>query len=220
MPFATTAGRAIFFTDDAQNEGSSSQTTTVFIHGLGSSSCFYKTITPYLQSVTRCIAVDTPGSGLSELGQSAQSVKSISSDVIGLLDYLKIEGEVVIVGHSMGGIVASEIAASYPERVRGVVLIGPVNPQPQLATVFEQRIEAVKKGRKFSSPLLDVPLCSGHMLSVLCRWFRSARWDDPHRSHRKGIYILTSRLHPKSDSRNFILRIYISLPGYLNRTAT
>jgi pimeloyl-ACP methyl ester carboxylesterase len=81
------------------------------------------------------------------LGKSEQSINSISSDVIALLDHLKVNEKVVIVGHSMGGIVASEIGASYPDRVRGVVLIGPVNPQPQMASAFEQRIEAVKKGQ-------------------------------------------------------------------------
>lgn len=85
-----------------------------------------------------------PGSGLSELGKSEQNIQSISSDVVGLLDHLKVSEKVVIVGHSMGGIVASEIAVMYPDRVRGVVLIGPVNPQLQMATVFEQRINAVK----------------------------------------------------------------------------
>jgi pimeloyl-ACP methyl ester carboxylesterase len=147
MPFATINDKSLFYTDDAQKDGSTSKTTTVFVHGLGSSSCFYKTIIPQLQSVTRCIAVDTPGSGLSELGKSEQSITSISADVIGLIDHLSISEKVVMIGHSMGGIVASEIAATYPDRVRGVVLIGPVNPQPQLSAVFEQRIDAVKKSR-------------------------------------------------------------------------
>lgn len=144
MPFAKINDKSLFYTDDAQKKGSS--TTTVFVHGLGSSSCFYKAIIPHLQSVTRCIALDTPGSGLSELGKLEQSIYSISSEVMGLLDYLKVKEKVLIVGHSMGGIVASEIAATYPDRVKGVILVGPVNPQPQMASVFEQRIEAVKKG--------------------------------------------------------------------------
>jgi pimeloyl-ACP methyl ester carboxylesterase len=166
MPFAEINDKSLFYTDDAQREGSSSQKTTVFIHGLGSSSCFYKIIIPHLQSVTRCIALDTPGSGLSE-----QSVKSVSSDVIGLLDYLKIEGKVVVVGHSMGGIVASEIAATSPDRVRGVVLIGPVNPQPQLSGVFEQRIEAVKKGMRLCWWLSVHPRTNlVHLLNPLSRW--------------------------------------------------
>lgn len=52
----------------------------------------------------------------------------------------------MVVGHSMGGTIASYIAAEYPERVKGVVLIGPVNPDPALADVFGKRIEVVKNG--------------------------------------------------------------------------
>lgn len=46
----------------------------------------------------------------------------------------------------MGAIIASYIAAEYPDRVISVVLIGPVNPDPALADVFGKRIEVVKKG--------------------------------------------------------------------------
>jgi len=60
--------------------------------------------------------------------------------------------KVTVVGHSMGGIVASQIAATYPDLVRGVVLLGPVNPVPALAEVFGKRIEVVKKGQSFSAP--------------------------------------------------------------------
>jgi pimeloyl-ACP methyl ester carboxylesterase len=147
MPFATINDKVLFYVDDLQKDDSSPKTITLFVHGLGSSSCFYKSVSPHLQSATRCIALDTPGSGLSALGKSEQSIQSISTDAIALLDHLGIHERVAVVGHSMGGIVASEIAATYPDRVRGVVLIGPVNPQPQMATVFEQRIEAVKKSR-------------------------------------------------------------------------
>ena len=51
----------------------------------------------------------------------------------------------------MGGILASYIAAEYPDRVKGIVLIGPVQPAPAVADVFEKRIEVVKKG-SFVSP--------------------------------------------------------------------
>ena len=59
---------------------------------------------------------------------------------------LNVREKVVMVGHSMGGIVASYLAAEYPDRVKGVVLLGPVNPMPALAEVFGTRIEVVKKG--------------------------------------------------------------------------
>ena len=96
--------------------------------------------------MTRCIALDTPGSGLSQLGSIKQSIASIAEDGISLLDALKVFEKVVVVGHSMGGIVASFLAATYPERVRGVVLIGPVDPSPSVVPVFEKRIETVQKG--------------------------------------------------------------------------
>ncbi|KAH6673353.1 3-oxoadipate enol-lactone hydrolase-like protein [Halenospora varia] len=135
--------KTLFYTDDVQT-GSGTPQTTLFIHGLGSSSCFYKTIIPSLLPHTRCIALDTAGSGLSELGNGSQTIKSIAEDALAILDELKVE-KVVVVGHSMGGIVASFMASEWRERVRGVVLLGPVNPAPGLAEVFEKRIEAVKQ---------------------------------------------------------------------------
>jgi pimeloyl-ACP methyl ester carboxylesterase len=145
MPSTTINGRSLFYTID-QNDDSPAKTTALFVHGLGSSSCFYKPITPSLKPTFRCISLDTPGSGLSELGKSEQSISSISKDAIDLLDALKVQEKVVVIGHSMGGVVASYIAAEYPDRVKGVVLLGPVNPDPALADVFGKRIEVVKKG--------------------------------------------------------------------------
>ncbi|OAQ71782.1 alpha/beta hydrolase [Purpureocillium lilacinum] len=51
---------------------------------------------------------------------------------------------VVAVGHSMGAIVASELARSLD--LLGVVLIGPVNPNEALVDVFEARTKLVDAG--------------------------------------------------------------------------
>jgi pimeloyl-ACP methyl ester carboxylesterase len=146
MPFSTINQKRLFYTVDEQDDKSSSKTTTLFIHGLGSSSCFYKTIIPTLKSVTKCIALDTTGPGLSSLGPSAQSVSSIDEDAVALLKELEVTKKVIVVGHSMGGIVASEIASTCPDLVRGVVLLGPVDPAPALADVFGERKKVVKNG--------------------------------------------------------------------------
>ncbi|RDL35775.1 uncharacterized protein BP5553_06387 [Venustampulla echinocandica] len=145
MPRLLINGKSIFYFDDPQLEGGAAkQTATLFIHGLGSSSCIYKPVTPHLTQITRCIALDTPGSGLSHLGSSPQSVGTIAEDAVALLDFLEVKDKVVVVGHSMGCIVASYIAATFPDRVKGVVLMGPVNPSPALTEVFEQRINVVQ----------------------------------------------------------------------------
>lgn len=146
MPFKTINSKSLFYTDTPSTSSSPNAHTTLFIHGLGSSSCFYSTIIPYLTSQTRCIALDTPGSGLSELGSKEQSIKTIAEDALALLDALNVKEEVVVVGHSMGGIVASVMAEMFKERVKGVVLLGPVNPAEGLRDVFGKRVEVVKAG--------------------------------------------------------------------------
>ncbi|KAL5316888.1 hypothetical protein ACEPPN_015940 [Leptodophora sp. 'Broadleaf-Isolate-01'] len=148
MPLKTINSKSLFYTDTPSTSTSSNSTpnTTLFIHGLGSSSCFYSTIIPALTSQSRCIALDTPGSGLSSLGtqEREQTIGTIAEDALALLDALNVREKIVVIGHSMGGIVASCMAARFKERVKGVVLLGPVNPAESLKEVFGKRVEVVK----------------------------------------------------------------------------
>ena len=155
MPSLTINSKSLFYTIDEPPLGTA-KSTTLYIHGLGSSSCFYKTITPSLKAFIRCISLDTPGSGLSSPGISEQSISSIAQNAINLLDALEVNEKVIVVGHSMGGIVANYIAAEYQERVKAVILLGPVNPAPGMADVFAKRIEVVRKGTLSSSFWLEL----------------------------------------------------------------
>ncbi|RDW91963.1 hypothetical protein BP5796_01357 [Coleophoma crateriformis] len=146
MPFVTANSKRLFYTINRPVE--TAKTILVFVHGLGSSSCFYQTLIPNLSADNCAIALDTYGSGMSKLtdgGASEQSVASITKDVAGLLEALEVREKVVVVGHSMGGIIASSFAAAHPNAVQGVVLIGPVNPGPAMAEIFEKRIQVVQK---------------------------------------------------------------------------
>jgi len=140
MPCLKINGKNLFYTRD----GDSITKTTLFIHGLGSSSCFYHSIITGLKSSTCCIAFDIPGSGQSELGESDQSIATITEDAISLLDALNIKHKVIIGGHSVSSIVVNYFAATYPHRVKGIVLLGPVDPDPAIVPVFEQRIQVVR----------------------------------------------------------------------------
>ncbi|KAG9236177.1 3-oxoadipate enol-lactone hydrolase-like protein [Amylocarpus encephaloides] len=136
--------RSLFFSDDKQTEGP--RAVTVFLHGLGSSSCFYQTIIPSLTKFTRCLAIDSPGSGLSEIDEGSSSLlDTISQSISSVLKHLDIQDQVVVVGHSMGCIVATSFAARNPHLVKAVVLLGPVDPSPSLEDVFRKRIAVVEK---------------------------------------------------------------------------
>jgi pimeloyl-ACP methyl ester carboxylesterase len=144
MPNRQINGKSLYYT--IEKPAHRALATVILIHGLGSSSSYFLPVIPHLLPSIRCIAVDIAGSGLSGLGESEQTIDSIVDDVISLLDALDIKDTVTIVGHSMGGIVASCFAAGHKNRVNGVVLIGPVSPNKAISRVFASRIEAVKKG--------------------------------------------------------------------------
>ncbi|KAK2751454.1 hypothetical protein FQN55_000729 [Onygenales sp. PD_40] len=145
MPFTTVNSKCLYYTL-TPGSPTGSPITVLFIHGLGSASSFYYPIIPHISQLGfHCLALDTNGSGASPYSGTGNSITSIAADALGLLDALDIKQDVVVVGHSMGGIVASYLAASdVSGRIRGVVLVGPVHPNPGTAEVVRKRIQAVE----------------------------------------------------------------------------
>src|ERR1700712_35077 len=107
--------------------------TDFSVHGLGSTQNYYAPILPaFTEENFRCIAFDTTGSGRSPpVHNTTQNVQTLSDDIIVLMDFLKVE-KAVLVGHSMGCLVAANLALTFPERIVASVWIGPVYPGPQL----------------------------------------------------------------------------------------
>jgi pimeloyl-ACP methyl ester carboxylesterase len=74
----------------------------------------------------RCIAFDHRGHGDSKCGTTGHSILNLAEDVRTVLERMNLR-DVVLVGHSMGGIAMLAFAARYPEvaaeRVRGLVLM-------------------------------------------------------------------------------------------------
>lgn len=149
MSLITINSKPLYYTLHPASASSPSSLTLLFLHGLGSTSSFYAPIIPLLASAGHaCLTLDTHGSGLSSYTGAGNSINSIAADALSLLDALAITANVVVVGHSMGGIVASHLAATAPALIRAVVLIGPVNPNPGAADVFSKRIAVVERGQQ------------------------------------------------------------------------
>lgn len=145
MPFLTVNNHRLNYVD-SHPAGSPTPTspTLVFVHGLGSSQNYYFPVIPHLTS-HRCITLDTYGAARSPYTDDPVSIPGIAEDVVGVLDALKIP-KAVVVGHSMGGLVVIELGARYPDRVQGIVAIGPTHPSETLVSVMGKRAETVLEG--------------------------------------------------------------------------
>lgn len=81
----------------------------------------YRDVLPILGRKYRAIAMDTIGFGDSYKIGVKDSIEEYAQGVINFLDAMKIESASMI-GHHTGGVIAVEVAASFPERVEKLVL--------------------------------------------------------------------------------------------------
>ncbi|CAO2654201.1 Nn.00g109340.m01.CDS01 [Neocucurbitaria sp. VM-36] len=143
MPFLRFGYKQIHYAD-LKPDGNARE-TLIFVHGLGSTQNYYHAVAQgLLAHGFRCIIFDNTGAGRSPYTYVEQSIETLGNDVIGILDALEVP-KAVVVGHSMGGIVAPYLAAEQSDRIVAAILIGPVYPNPNSAPVFEKRIETVEE---------------------------------------------------------------------------
>jgi pimeloyl-ACP methyl ester carboxylesterase len=102
----------------------SGDTTVFLLHGYGESLLAFRGVIPALAARYAVVAMDLPGSGLSENPGSSYSLDAMVGRVERALDQW-IRGPVVVVGHSMGGEIAAALAIRRPDRIIKAVLIAP-----------------------------------------------------------------------------------------------
>ncbi|MEE1841725.1 MULTISPECIES: alpha/beta hydrolase [unclassified Streptomyces] len=101
----------------------------LYVHGLGGSSQNWSALMPLLQDVVDGEAVDLPGFGDSPPPDDGNySVTGHARAVIRFLDAGE-RGPVHLFGNSLGGAVATRVAAVRPDLVRTLTLVSPALPE-------------------------------------------------------------------------------------------
>ena len=97
--------------------------TVILLHGLGTSLRSFSGILERLPERFHAVAIDLLGHGRSDLSAPDLSVTAQAESILQLIRELQIH-DAAIVGHSLGGSVALQVAAMAGDRIRKVVLLG------------------------------------------------------------------------------------------------
>ena len=100
----------------------------VLLHALGEAAAGWGRVTEALARSRRVCAVDLRGHGASAR-TGRYSLELMRDDVIGLVEALDLRSS-VLVGHSMGGMVAYLVAMARPDLITGLVLEETPIPRP------------------------------------------------------------------------------------------
>lgn len=115
MPFAQSNGITIHYETYGEGE------PVVFISGLGSSFESWETQIPIYSERFKVIVFDNRGVGMSEITEPGFKIEDMADDLVGLLDYMKIDSANFI-GKSMGGMIVQRIGIKYPQRSNKLVM--------------------------------------------------------------------------------------------------
>jgi len=150
-------GRAAF-AYTAAHELDPKKPSVVFIHGAGLDHSWFALQSRYFgYHGWNVLAVDLPGHGRSD-GPALPSVTEMAEWIFDILKNSSLE-KASLVGHSLGALVALECAASHPERVERIALLGVTYPMK----VSEAFLDAARRN---DHAAYDMETIWGHAAQV------------------------------------------------------
>ncbi len=171
----------------------------VLLHGLGGSSANWALLAPALAERHRVVLVDLPGHGRSGPLPAAPGIGPYADRVALLLERLEL-GAAVVVGHSLGGLVALRLAARHPAAVRGLVLAAPagIGSGTKAAERALAFVGWVQPGRRIS-PYWRAVARSGTLKRIVFgRWFAA----DPEALGTDAVEALLGEINLHTDTQS------------------
>ncbi|MCA1757987.1 MAG: alpha/beta hydrolase [Bacteroidales bacterium] len=121
----------------------------ILIHGYLESAEVWGGFAEQLAKRYRVLAVDLPGNGRSSDFDTAHTMCFLADSVMAVLDSEKVS-RAFVVGHSLGGYVALNMAERYPERLAGYILFHshPYSDSDEVKENRMREIGIVESGKK------------------------------------------------------------------------
>lgn len=127
-----------------RDEGPKDGPAVVFSNSLGTDLRLWDKVVPLLPPGLRLVRYDKRGHGLTECPNGPYTMGSLVTDIERLIDHLSLK-DVIVVGCSVGGLIAQGLAVKRLDQVRGIVL---TNTGAKIGTdqMWADRIDAIKQG--------------------------------------------------------------------------
>lgn len=139
-------------------------TPIIFVNSLGSDLRIWDGVVECMEGNYRLVRYDKRGHGLSDCPDAPYSIRDHTLDLQGLMDALDID-KAVLIGISVGGMIAMDFASQYPARVQALVLC---DTFPKIGTddMWNRRVKMI---RQYGMKSLSA--------AILERWFAPAYKD-------------------------------------------
>jgi 3-oxoadipate enol-lactonase len=183
MPFASINGVNRFYQETGSGEA------LLLINGIGGTSGGWEPLLPDLSARFHVITSDNRGVGRSESPPGPYTTRQMAEDAAALLAHLGI-ARAHVVGSSMGGMIAQELALAYPARVGRMILYGTyararsaiLDPWISFITQMTERLDSTAN-RVGWLPWLYTPAFMADPERVEA----ALAWEDPYPAPPHGI---------------------------------
>lgn len=155
----------------------SGESTFVLLHGFGASTFSWRDVMTPLAEIGQVIAYDRPGFGLTDRPMDWEGVNPYSEEgnlniLLGLLDAFDLE-QVILVGNSAGGTVATAFTLVHPERVQALIEVD--------AAIYQTMPDSALLTWLLNTPQMDHlgPLIARSLAGQRGTTFLESAWFDP-----------------------------------------
>ena len=130
-----------------------SKPSIILLHGLTANGACWAALAHAVEEDYDVIMPDARGHGRSSIPDYGYRYEDHASDVVGLIDALRLS-KPILIGHSMGGMIAAVVASRHPELLRCLVLADPTFLSPKVQREIRDS-EVAEQHRRFLKMSLD-----------------------------------------------------------------
>jgi pimeloyl-ACP methyl ester carboxylesterase len=127
----------------ACEEAGKGEPAILLVHGWGTDRAVLKPLFDWARASRRVVAVDLRGFGESDAPEQSYSIQGYSDDLSFIASRLGLQRPIVV-GHSMGGLIALDFADRHADQVSAAVVLEPMAIAPELLQGLQPILAGVR----------------------------------------------------------------------------